>query len=105
MKLTKIALRQTTLEGGLIPLPSHYYIKGEPSETAVKLRRRGFSVYRDTTVCDELADWCIDLEKFAYRRGGDVVICETSYGVPYGLAVMGDKDELLAFLIAEKIRA
>ncbi|GAJ23164.1 unnamed protein product [marine sediment metagenome] len=98
------SLRQTTLDGGMIPLPDYYSIKGEPGEIAVKLRRRGFSVYHDLTICEDLGLMWGELEKFAYRRGGDVVVCDDA-GVPYGLAVMGDKDELLAFLIAEKIRA
>ncbi len=97
-----IALRQITLEGEIIPLPCPYLIRGDPGEIAVKLRRRGFSVYHDTTICDDVGRWYEELEKFAYRRGGDIVVCKAS-GVPYGLAVMGDKDELLAFLIAEKI--
>ena len=97
-----IALRQTTLEGEIIPLPCPYFIRGDPGETAAKLRRRGFSVYRDTTICDDYGLMWDRLESFAYHRGGDVVICEAS-GVPYGLAVMGDRDELLAFLIAESL--
>lgn len=99
-----IGWRQTTIEGDLIPLPCPYSIRGDPGEIASKLRRRGFSVYHDTTICDDAGHWYEETEKFAYRRHGDIVVCEFS-GVPYGLAVMGDKDELLAFLIAETLRA
>ena len=95
--------RQTTLDGGMIPLPGYYSIKGDPGEIAVRLRRRGFSVYRDTTICDDLMSIWDELEKFACRRGGDVVVCEDLLGVPYGLAVMGDKTDLLAFIIAETL--
>jgi len=95
-------LMQTTLDGGTLPFPDHYSIKGDPSEIADKLRHRGFSVYLDTTICDDAGHWYEEIEKFAYYRGGDVVVCEAS-GVPYGLAVMGDKTELLAFIIAETL--
>ncbi len=97
-------IRQTTLEGEIIPRPYTYSIRGDPNVIAVKLRRRGFSVYHDTTICDDAGHWYEETAKFAYRRGGNIVVCEVS-GVPYGLAVMGDKDELLAFLIAESLRA
>ncbi len=99
--------RQTTLEGDLIPLPDYYEIKGSPGKIADRLRRRGFSVYHDMTIlsykgmCDKLSSWYEELEKFACRRGGDVVVCTDLLGTPYGLAVMGDKTDLLAFIIAE----
>ncbi len=96
-------LRQTTLEGGFIPPCTYYSLKRDPSEIATRLRRRGFSVYRDTTICEKLSEIWDKLETFACRRRGDVVICEDSLGTPYGLAVMGDKNELLAFIIAETL--
>lgn len=97
-----IKFRQTTLEGGILPLPCPYSIRGDPHVIASRLRRIGFSVYHDTTICDDIFSVWEDLERFTYRRGGDIVICE-HYGTPYGLAVMGDKTELLAFIIAEAL--